>query len=331
MTDSDNLWTLVLAAGDGRRLQALTTTRTGLAIPKQFCSLEHGPSLLRQAIARAAAVAAPRHICAVVAAPHRLWWTRQLADLEPANLIVQPRNRGTAIGILLPLVRLLKRDPRARLIILPSDHHVTDEARLAHALRYAAAPPAADRAQILLLGLQPTCADTQLGYIVPRRIAGGTHQAVERFVEKPDSFLAQRLLAQGALWNTFIIAADAQALLQLFERRRPDIVAAMRESVGGGRNEREAAQVLANLYESLPEMDFSRSILQGQEQYLRVLPVPDCGWSDLGTPERVAAALEALPPRHGLAPEAFDRQLLLSLADQTRAAGRATVAAPAGR
>jgi mannose-1-phosphate guanylyltransferase len=331
MTDSDNLWTLVLAAGDGRRLQALTTTRTGLAIPKQFCSLEHGPSLLRQAIARAAAVATPRRICAVVAAQHRPWWTRQLADLEPANLIVQPRNRGTAIGILLPLVQLMQRDPHARLIILPSDHHVTDEARLAHALRYAAAPPAADWAQILLLGLQPTAADTQLGYIIPRRGAGGAHHAVERFVEKPDPAHAQRLLAQGALWNTFIIAADAQALLHLFERRRPDIVAAMRNSVGGGRSETQTAEALADLYESLPEMDFSRSILQGQEEYLRVLPVPDCGWSDLGTPERVVAALEALPRGPRGEPESFDRQLLLSLADQARAARRVPLAAAAGR
>ena len=51
MSDSDKLWALVLAAGDGRRLRALTTTGSGLAIPKQFCSLERGPSLLREASA----------------------------------------------------------------------------------------------------------------------------------------------------------------------------------------------------------------------------------------------------------------------------------------
>jgi hypothetical protein len=48
---------------------------------------------------------------------------------------------------------------------------------------------------------------------------------------------------------------------------------------------------LADLYEELPDLDFSRAILQGQEGYLRALAVPECGWSDLGTPERVAAAL----------------------------------------
>jgi len=51
---------------------------------------------------------------------------------------------------------------------------------------------------------------------------------------------------------------------------------------------------LAELYDELPDLDFSRGILQGQEQHLRVLAVPECGWSDLGTPDRVAAALRDL-------------------------------------
>jgi mannose-1-phosphate guanylyltransferase len=331
MRDSDNLWALVLAGGDGRRLQGLTTTRNGLAIPKQFCSLEHGPSLLRDAIARAAAVVAPERICAVVAAQHRRWWTGQLADLEARNIIVQPRNRGTAVGMLLPLLTLLERDPRARIIVLPADHHVRDEARLARALRYAAAPPAADWASILLLGLEPTTPDSQLGYIIPRRLAARPHLAVEHFVEKPDSARAQRLLEQGALWNTFIMAADAQSLLELFERRCPDIVVDMREALRGAQGGTDAPEALAALYETLPDLDFSRAILQGQEQHLRVLPIADCGWSDLGTPQRVAEALDALPRQvREAARAATDREVLLSLAAQSASIGRAQVAAAGG-
>ena len=49
----------------------------------------------------------------------------------------------------------------------------------------------------------------------------------------------------------------------------------------------------SDLYGQLPELDFSRHVLEGAEQSLRVLPVPACGWSDLGTPKRVAEALRA--------------------------------------
>lgn len=331
MSDPDNLWALVLAAGDGRRLRGLTTTRSGLAIPKQFCSLERGPSLLREAVTRAGAVAAPEHICAIVAGQHRRWWGGQLADLDPANIIVQPQNRGTAIGMLLPLIHILERDPDARIIVLPSDHHVRDEARLARALRYAAAPPPCEWAEILLLGLEPAMADSQLGYIVPHRSAGHPHHAVERFVEKPDTDAAERLLEQGALWNTFIFAADGQALLKLFERRCPDIVAALRDAVRGEPAGRMPGEALASLYEALPDLDFSCSILQGQEQHLRVLPIPDCGWSDLGTPERVAEALSSLP-RASRADTRADAGGLavLSLAAQSASVRHAPMAA-AGR
>ena len=326
MSDSDNLWALVLAAGDGRRLRGLTTTRSGLAIPKQFCSLERGPSLLREALGRAAAVAAPERICAVVAGQHRHWWAGQLADLDPANLIVQPQNRGTAIGLLLPLITLLERDPQSRLVVFPSDHHVRDEARLARSLRYAAAPPQREWAEILLLGLEPTAPDPQLGYIVPHRLPGHTHHAVERFVEKPDAAGAQRLLEQGALWNTFIMAADGQSLLRLFERRCPDIVTAVRDAVCGEYGAAPGA-ALAKLYETLPDLDFSRSILQGQEQLLRVLPVPDCGWSDLGTPERVAQALSALPRSSRETARGAPSAAVLSLAAQSAALRTAPLAA----
>lgn len=299
MSDSkSNTWALVLAAGEGTRLRGLTTTRSGLAIPKQFCSLDRGPSLLQEALERAAGVAQRQRICTIVASQHRRWWSSQLEGVAPENIIVQPGNRGTANGVLLPLLIILERDPRARVVVLPSDHHVRDEWLLARALRCAAAPQETDPAEIVLLGLEPRTADTQLGYIVPNREEGNMYHRVGRFVEKPDAAHAAALVYEGSLWNTFIIAADASALLALYERRCPEIVAAMRGIIRratGGSMFDEAA--LAGLYEVLPDLDFSRAILEQQERQLRVLPVPECGWSDLGTPDRVAEAVDALRRR----------------------------------
>jgi mannose-1-phosphate guanylyltransferase len=315
MSDSEHVWALVLAAGEGRRLRRFTTTRSGLAIPKQFCSLDRGPSLVQEALQRAATVVAPERICAIVAAQHRRWWREQLGGVPHENIVVQPQNRGTANGILLPLLLILERDPQARLLILPSDHHVRDEERLARALRHAAVPSEAAWSEILLLGLEPQGPDTELGYIVPRHKTAQVRHEVERFVEKPDAARAQALLDEGALWNSFIIAADGRALLKLFERRCPDIVAAMRDAAVPSERTADPEEALAELYETLPELDFSRSILQGQEQYLRVLRVPACGWSDLGTPQRLAEALHAL---NRVEPRAVGTGTFLSLAAQHR-------------
>ncbi len=316
MSKSNGVWAIVLAAGDGRRLRRLTTTRSGLAIPKQFCSLEHGPSLLQEAIERASRIADRERICTIVAAQHERWWREQLRGLPRDNVIVQPDNRGTANGVLLPLLTILERDPQARVVLLPSDHHVRDEWRLARSLSFAAAPSEIPHPQIVLLGLEPRCADTQLGYIVSRPEEGRIDHGVERFVEKPDAACAAALVQQGALWNTFIIAADAPALLALFERRCPDIVAAMRAALRATPAGRGPDENLAALYQLLPELDFSRAVLQGQEACLRVLSVPECGWSDLGTPDRVAEALDGLRRRDGRPAHPVDRDVLLSLAAQ---------------
>jgi len=75
-----NVWALILAAGEGSRLRGLTTTPGGLYVPKQFCSLQGGASLLEETLWRAESVAQRRHVVTVVAAQHRRWWEAPLAN-----------------------------------------------------------------------------------------------------------------------------------------------------------------------------------------------------------------------------------------------------------
>ena len=280
MQSSARTWALILAAGQGTRLQGLTTTDAGIAVPKQFCSLWDGPSLFEETVQRAYTVASASYTCAVLADQHRHWWERLASQLAPANRIVQPQNRGTANGILLPLLQIHARDPEARIVILPSDHHVNDEPVLTQSLRQAVLQLSWDLDEIVLLGFRPAEADPQLGYILPGAADGRGALSVTQFVEKPTPIQAHQIIEHGGLWNAFILSATAKALLALFERRMPTIVKDMQAALRKGE--------LAALYETLPSIDFSRHILQGQEAWLRLLAVPHCGWTDLGTPERIA-------------------------------------------
>ena len=111
---------------------------------------------------------------------------------------------------------------------------------------------------------------------------------MSRIVEKPPASLASTLLKEGALWNSFIFAAEASVIADLVRARYPQVVAGFESALDGG------PQRLIELYEKLPTVDFSRHILQGAEPCLSVLRVPECGWSDLGTPRSVAACLGRL-------------------------------------
>jgi mannose-1-phosphate guanylyltransferase len=294
---TERTWAIVLAAGDGTRLRSLTTDREGIAVPKQFCSLDGGPSLLALALERAARVASSARIASIVASRHRHWWRGELSSLVRENIIVQPDNRGTAAGVLLPLLRVLDRDPKASVVLLPSDHFVGNETTLARVIRRALELIERGSRSLYLLGITPDEPDTGFGWIVPAEREGRSVYRVQRFVEKPPQSLAAQLMLQGGVWNSFIIAGTGAALLAMFQRRLPEITAAMLQACGDQANATVARAALAQLYQALPDHDFCRDVLQGEEEHLRVLKVPQCGWTDLGTPERVACCLDRWRPQ----------------------------------
>jgi mannose-1-phosphate guanylyltransferase len=293
-TERQRTWALVLAAGDGTRLATLTTDAYGRSVPKQFCSLNGGHSLLEEAMQRGRRLVPRERLCAIVAADHRRYWQHTLWSIPSSNVVVQPRNRGTANGILLAVLRILERDPGARIVFLPADHYVRDENALAGSLRETANVLTRSPDGLALVGIEPDEADPELGYIVPGvALADGT-RAVERFVEKPDENVARQLLASGALWNSFIFAASGPALIGLMRERMPDIVDAMATALARETHLGDRSTALADLYENLASIDFSRAVLQGAEARLRVVAAPACGWSDLGTPHRVLDTLRRL-------------------------------------
>ncbi len=284
-TGRGRTWAVVLAGGSGTRLATLTTDADGREVPKQYWSLAGGRSLLGEALERAACLAPPERTVVVVAAEHREHWRRELAAHPRENVLVQPRNRGTATGLLLPLLTILRRDPGAVVAVLPSDHFVAREEVLACSLDAALARAA--RGDVVLLGIEPDAPETQYGWILPR--TPGTTSRVRAFVEKPHAALALELLERGAVWNSFLMAACATTLVERVRRRRSELVSALAHAL---RDPNPA--VLSALYAELPSTDFSRDVLQGDEQGLLLRRVPRCGWTDLGTPERVLECLRAL-------------------------------------
>ena len=286
-------WNIVLAAGEGRRLLPLTRALYGTDLPKQFAAFDGGPTLLQRTIERISSLAPPERTVVVAAESHADLAGRQLEPYPAVELIVQPTNLGTGPGAMLPLARVLARDPEAEVLIFPADHHVARPGQFLEACRNARATAAAADSGVALVGVPAERPDTDLGWIVPgdalARAAPGA-RSVLHFVEKPDEAAALNLLACGGLWNTLIVGGSADALWRLLERHLPrqaKIMAPLRIF----RTEPPTAWLLRLLYRSLDPADSSRDVLQ-RAAGLGVVCMVDSGWSDWGTPERLLAAVE---------------------------------------
>jgi mannose-1-phosphate guanylyltransferase len=301
-------WAVVLAAGDGTRLRSLTTDASGQPVPKQFCSLNGGASLIEETLRRARHVAPAERVCVIVADQHARHWRRLQRGVPERNVIVQPQNRGTAHGVLLSVLAILERDPLARIVFLPADHFVLDENALARALRDLVTHLAHNPDGLTLIGIEPGDPDPELGYIVPGRALSDGSRTVACFVEKPPPAKARELLGAKALWNSFIFGARAAALLGVLRARLGTTVEDMATALARDARDRDA-RALVQLYKRLALTDFSRDILQPARARLRVIRAPACGWNDLGTPRRVAQTLRLLARRASHAPGAA-RQLL---------------------
>ena len=115
----DRLWTLVLAAGAGRRLASLTG-----GTPKQFWSIDGGPSLVESTIARLGPLASPSSTLTVIDESHKRYIQRLAEPSSLGRLVIQPADRGTAPGLLIGLAPIALLRPDDVVLVTPSDHGV---------------------------------------------------------------------------------------------------------------------------------------------------------------------------------------------------------------
>ena len=298
--DLGSLWSIVLAGGQGMRLRRLVRRIHGEERPKQFAAVTSGRSLLRETLDRAALLAPCDRTVIVTKADHARYLLEERGGRRMPHVLEQPADRGTAAGVLLPAHWVRARDPEAIVAVFPSDHLVVETGRfMAHVAEVAAAVRA-NPDWVVLLGARADRAETEYGWIEPGRAVGRTSAgpicAVTCFREKPGPAEAEALLAEGCLWNTFVIVAKAARLVELGERHVPELSGRLAplDCFFGTEHERWA---LGQAYALAPSANFSTDVLERGQAELMVSHMPALKWCDLGTPRRVFLMVRELDLR----------------------------------
>jgi mannose-1-phosphate guanylyltransferase len=295
-------WAIVVATA-GEEGPPDATASWEFAAPAHLQYMGSPPNLpaspLQRALHRAAAIAPRRRIVAVVPAEHRRRWQGPLWFLPRANAIVQPQSFGSAFGVLAALLKILDRDPAAAVVLLPSTHRVRDEDVLARWIRRAEALAMLRPQHLFVLGIEREAAVAARSYVVAGRDdSRGGFEIVELFDAPPSMVPMQNPLERRVLWNSGIVAGAGTAFLELFRRRAPDLISHLTAVAHGATRGHESPVDVARFRASSSGLEFARHVLSGQESRLRVLAVPQCGWSDLAGNDAGNERLgHAQPPR----------------------------------
>jgi len=288
-------WAIVLAGGEGTRLQSLTSKIEGDSRPKQFSRIFGNRTLLGHTRERLRPVFKDERMLFVMTRDHQPFYRTELADVDRANVLEQPANRGTAVAIISSLLQLLQYKPDAIVGIFPSDHYYADDDEFATTIKSAISVSKIHYDSIILIGAKPQWPEIEYGWIEPgpriKNVCRSPVFTVSRFCEKPPLLEARDLMRKGGLWNTFVAIGRAGAFLNLLATTHMPAVTRVARAV--------AHRDLGSVYGEIDSIDFSRDVLSREPRSLLVMEDAMSGWADLGHPERVISTLD----RHQIEPQ----------------------------
>jgi mannose-1-phosphate guanylyltransferase len=287
--DGGRLWGIVLAGPAGPR--SADFGRDRLARLGRQARRSGGEDVFGETLRRAARVVGEERLVAVLTRADLPAYAAELAARPRMRRVVQPRYRGSAAEIFLPVLGVAREDPDATVVVLPSDHLVGRSERLMDAIARAAGAAAWRPDLPLLVAARARRAEATYGWIEPGEPVDGLEslavRSVKRFVH--DRALRSRWLDEPAPpLSTVAIVAKARALIELGERYVPDVLETL-EPLGEAAGGPEAALLCEAVYDCMPYASVSRELLE-RGHHFGVVALPDVAWSERDDPAALLAS-----------------------------------------
>ncbi len=276
-----NDYCVIMAGGLGSRFWPMSKT----AHPKQFIDiLGTGKSLLQQTYERFCKVVPKKNIFIVTNASYKTLIQEQIKGISDNQIVSEPSRRNTAPCIAYATYKISAINPKANIVVAPSDHIILKEddfvAVVKKALEYSR-----QNNWLITLGIKPNRPDTGYGYI---QYNEGLIQRddkvlrkVKTFTEKPSLEIAKTFLKSGDfLWNSGIFFWSAQSILSAFEEHIPEInnLFKSEKKIYNTPNE---SSFIEKTYTQCRSISIDFAVME-KATNVYVL-ISDFGWSDLGT------------------------------------------------
>ena len=283
MTDMEKLnnHLVIMAGGVGSRFWPMSTEEK----PKQFIDvLGVGKSLLQLTVERFSGICKPQNTWIVTNKAYVDIVKEQLPELPAGNILCEPCRRNTAPCIAYVSWKIKSQDPKANIVVSPSDHIVTDTEEFRRVIK-SCLNFTADSDAIVTLGMKPTRPETGYGYIQADLSSSSLRNKeifrVYSFREKPDLDTAKKYISKNNYyWNAGIFIWNVSTIVNAFRIYQPNISKIFEAMLPIYGTETEQ-QLIDERFPECESISVDYAIMEKAEEIF-VCPA-DFGWSDLGT------------------------------------------------
>src|SRR5579859_7126848 len=278
---------VILAGGSGTRFWP----RSRRARAKQVLALDGDRSMLQQTVERLRPIAGPEQVWVITNELLAAEIQAQLDGVPRGQIVEEPVARNTAPACGLAAFLVEKSNPDAVIGVFPSDHVIGDEPRFLKIIERGV-QLAASGDVMVVLGIEPTRAETGYGYIEtgddgPADIAEGALH-VRRFTEKPSRNRAEEFVTAGNYyWNSGMFLWSARTLADAVREHLPE-TAPMLEKIAKCFGTPEFEPCFREFYPQCENISVDYAVLEPRsakgehKSNLYCLPA-EFSWSDLGS------------------------------------------------
>lgn len=281
-----DFYAVIMAGGTGSRLWPLSRKDK----PKQFQKFtSSSKTMIQETFERVSKVVPKENILISTTEGYKDLVKEQLPEIKDEQLIIEPMARGTAPAIALVAKYIYKLNPKAVVATIASDHAIKNVEEFISSIETALSTIQNHPDKLMTVGINPTFADTELGYVkMGKEFVNSNNRRVffvESFKEKPDKKTAQKYVTGWEyLWNAGYFIFGAEAFLNWTKEFIPKVYEGL-ETIArewkeqGGKLTKKIEEVYKNFENEPVEPTIVEKL---DPESLLVVPT-ELKWSDVGS------------------------------------------------